>query len=312
LSLIICYIGSKGAVIAGDKRRIGFMGDKDKREHLEEELYSGSIKTKESLIRRANELDIPIKINDDASKVKNIGDVLMGEVKSSTPFETKRKRIYATTGSYNILELSGSTIKKMDSGDTSIVVFGNKITKELANKSIKKNWKKKTSLQEVAEVFKIAMEEVSKKTPSVSREYEVILKHPHLNKKESRELLRNTILQDVKDLEKYRVELKEQMDQVAKGIEMTNKILNNGIVGKVTDIKGDEVGIILSEGVEALDMEWNIKAKPGEVVTMEMEEPDKITLGDMVVIQDENLCVMPSKCGLKCEVILCKADKKDN
>lgn len=312
MSLIICYIGSKGAVIAGDKRRISFMGDKDKRELLEEELYSGSIKTEESLVKRAHELCIPIKINDDACKVKNIGDVLVGEVKSSTPFETRRKRIYATTGSYNILELSGSTIKKMDSGDTSIVVFGNKITKELANKSIKKNWKKKTSLQEVGEIFKKAMEEVSKKTPSVSSEYEVILKHPHLNKNESRELLRNTIVQDVKDLEKYRVELKEQMDLVAKGIEMTNKILNNGVVGKVTDIREDEVDIILSEGVEALDMEWNIKAKPGEVVSMIMEEPDKVSPGDMVVIQDENLCIMPSKCGLKCEVILCKADKKDN
>ena len=49
MSLIITYIGNKGCVIAGDKRRIGFYGPEEARERIEEELYSGKIKTREKL-----------------------------------------------------------------------------------------------------------------------------------------------------------------------------------------------------------------------------------------------------------------------
>ncbi len=309
MSLIICYTGSNGSVIIGDKRRIGFFGNEKKRELLEEEFYSGSIKTQEALLKRAEELGITLKITDDAEKVREIGDVITGEVKTTTPFETKRKRIYATTGSYSLVELSGSTIKNMEGGTTSIVVFGNKYTKEIANKAIQDNWKKKVSLKDVGEIFEKAMDEVSRQTPSVSPNYDLIIKHPSLNKNQARELLRTTILQDVKELEKWREELKEQMIKAAKGIEMSNKILDNGVVGKVSKVEGHQVEIILAEGVEALDLEWNLQAEAGEVVAMEVDEPDKISIGDMAVIKDENLCIMPSQCGLKCEVILCKTDK---
>ncbi len=309
MSLIICYTGTKGSVIIGDKRRIGFFGNEKKRELLEEELYSGSIKTQEALLKRAEELGITLKITDDAEKVREIGDVITGEVKTTTPFETKRKRIYATTGSYSLVELSGSTIKNMEGGTTSIVVFGNKYTKEIANKAIQDNWKKKVSLKDVGVIFEKVMDEVSRQTPSVSPNYDLIIKHPSLNNKQAKELLRTTILQDVKELEKWREELKEQMIKAAKGIEMSNKILDNGVVGKVSKVEGHQVEITLAEGVEALDLEWNLQAEPGEVVAMEVDEPDKLSVGDMAVIKDENLCVMPSQCGLKCEVILCKTDK---
>ena len=309
MSLIICYIGSHGTVITGDKRRIGFFGDENKREILEEELYSGSIKTQESLLKQAKDLGITLNITDDAVKVRAIGVVVVGEVKNTTPFETKRKRIYATTGSYNLVELSGSTIKRMESGNTSIVVFGNKSTKEIANKAIKKYWKKKISLKHVAEIFKKAMEEVARNTPSVSKEYDLIMKYPSLNKKDSRELLRNTIIQDVNELEKWREELKDQMVKAAKGIQMSNKILDNGVVGKVVNITDNKVKITLSEDVEALDLEWNQVAKPGEVISMETDDPSEVSVGDMVVVKDENLCIMPSKCSLKCDVILCRSDK---
>ncbi len=309
MSLIICYTGANGSVIIGDKRRIGFFGDEKKRELLEEELYSGSIKTRESLLEQAEELGITLKITDDAQKVREIGDVVVGEVKTTTPFETKRKRIYATTGSYSLVELSGSAIKKMEGGTTSIVMFGNKYSKEIANKSIQDNWKKKVSLKDVEGIFKKAMEEVSKQTPSVGREYDLIIKHPSLNKQHARELLRSTIIQDVRDLEKWRDELRDQMLKVAKGIEMSSKILDNGVVGKISRMEGSEVEVTLAEGVEALDLEWNLQAKPGEVVSMEADDPNQISVGDMVVVKDENLCIMPSKCGLKCEVILCKETK---
>ena len=101
------YIGRKGCVIAGDRRRIGFYGPEQAREKLEEELYSGQIKTQDELIKRAVEHGITINISDDAEKVREIGDVVVGEVRSKTTFETKRKRIYATTGVFNIIELLG-------------------------------------------------------------------------------------------------------------------------------------------------------------------------------------------------------------
>lgn len=310
MSLIICYTGSNGSVIIGDKRRIGFLGNEKKRKLLEEELYSLSIKSQDELLKRAAELEITLKISDDAEKVRELGDVVVGEVKNTTPFETKRKRIYATTGIYNLVELTGSSIEKMDGGTTSIVVFGNKSTKKIANQVIEENWKKKLSLKDVAGIFKKAMEEVSRQTPSVSQDYDIIVKNPELNKNQAREILRTTIIQDVKDLEKWRSQLKEQMIKAAKGIEMSNKIMDQGVVGKISKITGDQVEITLATGVEALDLEWNLQAEAGEVVTMEVDSPDKVSLGDMAVIKDENLCIMPSQCGLKCEVILCKADDR--
>lgn len=309
MSLIICYTGSRGSVIIGDRRRIGFFGDEKNREMLEEEMYSGSIKNRESLLKRAGELGITLKITDEAEKVRAIGDVVMGEVSFKSPQETKRKRIYATTGSFSIVELLGSTIKKIENGDSSIVVFGNKFTKETANKILKKHWKKKTTLKEVGEIFKLVMGEVARKTPSVSQEYDLIIKHPSLDNKQSRELLRTTIIQDVKDLEKWRSELKEQMINAAKSIQMSTKILENGEVGRVKRVEGDTVEIVLSKGVEALDMEWNIKAKPGEVISMEIDGGEKVSAGDVAVVENENLRIARTKSSLKCDVILCKADK---
>ena len=51
MSLVITYIGSKGCVMAADKRRIGFYGPEGPRENLEEKLYSGSITTKDELLK---------------------------------------------------------------------------------------------------------------------------------------------------------------------------------------------------------------------------------------------------------------------
>ena len=45
MSLIIAYIGKKGCVIAADKRRIAFFGEKENRELLEADMYSGDITT---------------------------------------------------------------------------------------------------------------------------------------------------------------------------------------------------------------------------------------------------------------------------
>ena len=62
MSLIIAYIGKKGCVMAADKRKIGYFGDKENLEKLEKELYNGDISSDGEFKRRADELGISVKI----------------------------------------------------------------------------------------------------------------------------------------------------------------------------------------------------------------------------------------------------------
>jgi len=309
MSLIMTYVGSKGCVMVGDKRSIGFLGDKTQRELLEEDLYSGKIKTTEELFQKAGELDITLKITDESEKVRNLGKVLVGEVKLRTTTETKRKRIYATTNGYHQVELSGSDIKKVQSGKSSIVVFGNKFTKEIANKSLKKHWKSKISLKEVGKIFQSVMEDVAKITPTVSPQYDVFIIHPQLDHKQAMELLRTTIISDVQELEKWREKLKQEMLEKNRDIQMATRIINQGEVGRVKKAEGDEVEVILAEGVEALNMNWDVLAKAGDTIIMKMQNPSPLNLGDLVVIEDENLCIKKNKASLSCDIILCRSSK---
>ena len=300
------YIGRKGCVIAGDKRMIGFYGPEQAREKLEEELYSGNIKTREELIKRAVQHGITLNISDDAEKIREIGDVVVGEVRSKTTYETKRKRIYATTGVFNIIELLGSDIKTIKSGESSIIVFGNKYTQQMAEKSIKKYWKSKINLITIGKIFESVMEEVANETPSVSPKYDVIIKYPIIDTKEAKELLRSTILQDVKELEKWRNELQENMIKTSQNIQMATKIIIQGNIGTVTYVKDNEIGIRLDEGVEALDIDWNILAKPSETIKMNVKTQSNVSIGDLVVIENEDLCIKRNKESVICEFILCK------
>ena len=302
------YIGRKGCVIAGDKRRIGFYGPEQAREKLEEELYSGNIKTRDELIKRAVQHGITLNISDDAEKIREIGDVVVGEVRSKTTYETKRKRIYATTGVFNIIELLGSDIKTIKSGESSIIVFGNKYTQQMAEKSINKYWKSKINLLTIGKIFESVLEEVANETPSVSPKYDVIIKYPIIDTKEAKELLRSTILQDVKELEKWRNELQENMIKTSQNIQMATKIIIQGNIGTVTYVKDNEIGIRLDEGVEALDIDWNILAKPSETIKMNVKTQSNVSKGDLVVIENEDLCIKRNKESVICEFILCKAE----
>ena len=308
MSLIITYIGSKGCVIAGDKRRIGFYGPERAREMLEEELYSGNIKTQEELLKKSDEHGITLKISDDADKVREIDDVVVGEVRSKTTQETKRKRIYATTSAYSMIELIGSDIKTVKSGGSSIVVFGNKYTQELAEKSINKHWKSKINLMGVETIFESVLEEVAHKTPSVSPQYDVIIKYPSIKAKEAKELLRTTILQDVKELEMWRHQLQETQIKTAQSIQMATKIIIGGNIGTVKYINRNEIGIVLDSSVEALDIEWKPMAKPSETIIMTVNNQSNVSKGDIVVIENENLCIKRTKEYLNCDLILCKAE----
>ncbi len=310
MSLIMSYVGSNGCVIAGDKRRIGFLGDKEKREKLEEDLYSGIIATDEELVKRAGALQISLNITDDAEKVRVIDDnVVVGEVAVKTPFEARRKRIYGATNGYIIVELIGSNIDKMQDGDSSIIVFGNKITKKMANEHLQKHWKSKISLKDVAEIFKTVMGEVASKTPSVGKKYDVFIKHSNLDKKESQKILREAVVEDVKKLQEWRENLKKEQMEVSKTIELASKIINEGEIGKVKSIDGNKLKIILNKDIQAFDVEWNLVAEPGNLIEMNTDDPSSVEVGDIAVIENENLCIRRTKSTLQCEVILCKADK---
>jgi hypothetical protein len=308
MSLIITYIGSKGCVIVGDKRRIGFYGPEQAREKLEEELYSGKINTREKLLKKADEHGITIKISDDAEKIRERDDVVIGEVRSKTTLETKRKRIYATTGTYSMIELVGSDVQTMKSGESAIIVFGNKYTQKLAEKSVNKFWKSKINLLEVGKIFETVMDQVALETPSVSPEHDMIIKYPKIKIKDAKELVRKTIIQDVKELSMWREKLRENMVTTSKNIQMATKIIITGDIGTVDYVKENEIGIILDKGIEALNKDWEVLAKPSETIKMTVEDISKVSRGDLAVIENENLCIKRTKESLNCEFILCKSD----
>lgn len=306
MSLIITYIGSNGSVIIGDRRRVGYFGDRDKREKLEDELYTGEIKNDDQLMKRAMDLGITLNITDDAEKVRIIEDVVVGEVKHTTTTESRRRRIYATTNGYMIIELTGSNIEKMQKGESSLIIFGNKITKKIANDTIQKHWKSRLSLNDIAEIFEASMVEVSKHTPSVGRKYNIYKVHPDLNKKQAQKILRSTIVKDVRQLQIWREKLKKQQIKTSRTIEMASKIINQGEIGRVTNIEGNKVDVVLNRNVQALNLNWEQVANPGETVSMEVQDLSKVAVGDLVVIEDENLCLKRTKSSLMCDVILCK------
>ncbi len=308
MSLIITYIGSKGCVIVGDKRRIGFYGPEQARESLEEELYSGKINTREKLLKRADKHGITIKISDDAEKIRERDDVVIGEVRSKTTLETKRKRIYATTGTYSMIELIGSDVQTMKSGESAIIVFGNKYTQKLAEKSVNKFWKSKINLLEVGKIFESVMEQVALETPSVSPEHDMIIKYPKIGIKDAKELVRKTIIQDVKELSMWRDKLKENMVKTSKNIRMATKIVIEGNIGIISDVKDNEVDIVLNKGIEALNSDWELMARPTETIKMTVEDKSDVFKGDIAVIENENLCIKRTKKSLNCKYILCKSE----
>jgi hypothetical protein len=310
MSLIITYIGNKGCIIAGDKRRIGFFGPEDARKKIEEELYSGKIKTRAELVEKSAEQGVNLKISDDADKISEIGEVIVGEVRSRTTHETKRKRIYAISGAYSMVEILGSEIQTMKSGGSSIVVFGNKFTQELAEKTIKKHWKPKIKLMDVEKILESVMEEVSQKTPSVSKEYDMIMKYSNHDQKSAKKIIRETVLEDIKKLENYRNKLREDIVKTSQNIQMATKIIIEGNIGKVTSIKGNEIEIKLDNGVEALDTQWNSVAKPSQTIKMTAENNKNISIGDSAVIKKENLCIHRTNEGLNCDFILCRSEDK--
>ncbi len=304
MSLIIAYIGKKGCVMTGDKRKIGYFGDKVNLAQLEKELYEGIISTDDEFSKRAKELGISIKITDDANKLKIVGNTVRGEVSTKGTFETKRRRIYGTTNGYQIVELLGSEQKSRQAGEKGIVLFGNNYAKQLAQNLIQKRWKASQSLKYMGEVFEQILAEVSSKTPTVGDKFDTLIQQPQFNPSQAQRHLNITIDNDIKVLVKFRQDLTEKLVQQNIAIDMANKIIDKGEVGRVVSIDGNMLYVQLNDKTQAMDGNWKQLAGPGQNVLM-FTESDNVKIGDKVVIENEDLCLKKDKSTLTCDIILC-------
>lgn len=305
MSLIIAYIGKKGCVMAADKRRIGYFGDKKNLDVLEKELYSGSIENDEDFINRASELGISVKITDDANKLKVVGNCIRGEVSTKGTFETRRRRIYGTTNGYQIIELLGSETESRKAGGKGIIIFGNNYAKQLAENLISQKWKSSQSLRYMGEVFEDILTEVSSRTPTVGDKFDVLMQQPNFTDSSAQRHLNMTIDQDIKVLTKFRQELTEKLVQQNLAINMASKIIEKGDIGHVVAIDGNMLQVQLNDKTQAVDgTNWKQLAGPGENVLM-FTESDNVQIGDKVVIQNEDLCLKKDKSSLTCNIILC-------
>jgi hypothetical protein len=106
----------------------------------------------------------------------------------------------------------------------------------------------------------------------------------------------------------WRDKLRENMVKTSKNIQMATKIIITGDIGTVSYVKDNEIGIILNKGIEALNKDWKVLAKPSETIKMTVEDISNVSKGDLAVIENENLCIKRTKESLNCEFILCKSE----
>ncbi|HVN66013.1 MAG TPA: DUF2121 domain-containing protein, partial [Methanomicrobiales archaeon] len=173
-TLVMAFIGERGAVMAGDRREITFLGDRASMERLEEELYTGEIVTDGELWARAGELGVQLAIRDDKVKVRGEEGVLVGEVTSLEGGVLRRRRLYASGGSYAILDFEAGSITPRGSGGAgNFVVLGNEKTKAFAHRCIREGWRDGT-MEDAEGLIARAMELASRETASVSRRYILI------------------------------------------------------------------------------------------------------------------------------------------
>jgi len=168
LSLVVAFAGKKRAILGGDKRSIAFFG---RAEALEEELYSGRIRTDEELRRRAEELGSNIRISDGREKVWKWGDggVLVGEVTELSVESQRRRRIYLVPGGYLLVEIAGKKAEVSKRGKSTLVILGNRFTREFAYQRLGATGKP-PELSSMRSLFEEAMEA----TASVSPDYTLL------------------------------------------------------------------------------------------------------------------------------------------
>lgn len=174
MTLVIAFVGNNGAVMAGDLREIVFSGGDEQVRSLEKELYSGVIVADSELVARARELGVEISIRDTKNKILHREGVLIGDVTSREGGLINRRRLYATTGAFAIVDFTveGVSIRQMGTA-TRFVVLGSEIAKRVAAEGIAKYWKG-GGVKEALETIMRIMSDAAERTATVSRPYVVI------------------------------------------------------------------------------------------------------------------------------------------
>lgn len=166
MSLVIAFSGSREAIVGGDHRVITFLGDCHK---VEEELYSGNIRTDQELLARAKELGASLQVSDKREKVWMKGDMLVGEVTEISHQRERRRRIYLTPGASLMVDINGSEAKIKSRGKVECVVFGNRFTQNLATDDIGKAGGRVNE-----DLIRSILAKAGESTASVSRNYKVL------------------------------------------------------------------------------------------------------------------------------------------
>ena len=156
----------------------------------------------------------------------------------------------------------------------------------------------------MGEIFGNILEEISKKTPSIGSQFDILVKSPNFDEMKAQKHLDVTIDHDIKVLTKFRQKLTEELIQQNLAIEMANKIIDKGEIGKVVSIEDNMIQVELNDKTQAMNGDWKQLAAPGEKVLM-FSTSDDIKLGDKVIIDNEILCLKKNKSPLSCDIILC-------
>ena len=278
MSVIIGYYGKNGAVIAGDSRNLLFKGIKSNREKLEELLYSGKIRTDEELMKKASEFDVNVYINDSEEKVRILGNLLCGEIKSIGK-DSKRRRMYLSKEKCAVLDIENDQItnKSVKTG-SGIVVFGNKYIKDILKMSVK----------EIKNLFEKILEKTENATLSGKFEYYFV--ETYENNFEM------AVEDDLNELFEYRKELSLKMVEMQKVMMIADKIVKIGDVGKI-----ENGNLVLYDDFLAID-----KICPEPTIYCEIEITGEFIEGDVITIDNESLKVKRTGNPVVVEKIICK------
>ena len=183
-------------------------------------------------------------------------------------------------------------------------MFGNDFAKKQAETLIQRRWKASHSLRLMGDIFEEILSEIAQKTPTIGKEFDVLIQQPKFTTSEAQKHLNITIDADIKVLTKYRQQLTEELIQKTREIELANKIIDDGPIGKVESIDGKMIEVKLNEKTQAFNFNWKPLAGPNQKVIM-FADTDDIKIGDKVIIKDEVLCLKKNSSPLSCNIILC-------
>uniref|UniRef100_A9A8S0 Uncharacterized protein n=1 Tax=Methanococcus maripaludis (strain C6 / ATCC BAA-1332) TaxID=444158 RepID=A9A8S0_METM6 len=290
MSVIIGYYGKNGAVIAGDRRNLLFNGIESNRKKLEELLYSGKIRTDEELMKKASEFDVNVYINDSEEKVRSLGTLLCGEVKSIGK-DSKRRRMYLSREKCAVIDIENDRItnKSVKTG-SGIVVFGNKYIKNLVESEIKKYIKNilKMSAEEIKNLFVKILENTKNATLSGNFEYHFVETYENNFEK--------VIEDDLNELFDYRKELSIKMIEMQKVMMIADKIVKIGDVGKI-----ENGSLVLYDEFLAID-----RICPEPTLYCEIGITGEFIEGDVITIDSESLKVKRTGNPAVVEKIICR------